>query len=118
MTQEQINRQSACLYRLFYLNRMQHWEYEQFLKLPAPSGIKNALYRGKQVYASVLEQLRTAMPVSKNKLEAEMNMSEEKIRALSTIFEKLCALEEADVLAMEDEFNKSVTVNYGEGEKV
>lgn len=113
MTEEQVNRQSASLYRQMYLMRMLHYEYDFFLKYPAPSGIKNALYRGKQTYNSVILQLRTAMPISREKLEKELNMSEEKIMALSNILEKLCALDEADVLALETEFENQVKVSYG-----
>lgn len=41
-----------------------------------------------------------------------MNESEEKIRAMANIIEKISLLDESDVLKLEDDFNEHIKIKY------
>lgn len=112
MTQEQANKLSSSLFRQVILMRMLKDENAHFLKSPAPSNIKNALYRGAKAYENIVTDLKIALPLSKNSFEATMKASDEKIFAMNSILEKLAALSEEEVLQLETQFDNLVKVEY------
>lgn len=112
MNTEQQNRLSASLFRQLFLLKMLNYEYEFFVKFPLPSGIKNVLFRAKVVYGSVISDLKAHMPNSHKQIDAQIVHSDEKIRAIATILEKLAVLDEEDVLKLETDFDSMITVQY------
>ena len=96
---------SESIIRQLYLMRMLSFENELFCKMPLPSNVKQTLLRGKTVYSSVLTELGS------NTARKEIEMSEDKLRALSTIFDKLCKSSEEDVLKYEEVFDKHININ-------
>lgn len=96
---------SESIIRCLYLMRMLSFELEFLFTLPLPSNVKKTLLRGKTVYNSVLNELGSETA------RKEVNMSEDKLRAISTIFDKLCKSSEADVLKYEEIFDKHIKLN-------
>ena len=96
---------SESIIRQLYLMRMLSFENELFCKMKLPSNVKQTLLRGKTVYNSVLNELGSETA------RKEVNMSEDKLRAISTIFDKLCKSSEADVLKYEEVFDNHIKLN-------
>lgn len=112
MTQQLRNEMTASLFRQLYLARMMNKEHEYFLKFPLASGIKNVLKRMKDNYHVSLSQLKAYLPKSKDKLDNELALSDEKLNALCNIFEKLSMLDEQQVVELESTFDEMITVKY------
>lgn len=112
MTQEEQNRLTASLFRQLYFARMMHVENEYFLKICSHSGIKNALKRMKDGYVNGLQTVKSYLPVSSKKVDAELKASDEKIQAMVNIFEKIAMLDEQQVLDLETTFDEMVKVVY------
>lgn len=108
MTPQEAQDLSASLFRQTFLMRMLKDENAHFLKTKAPSRLKNALYRGTHTYDNVVKELRICLPLSKEDMERELKLSDEKIYALNAIFEMLAPLDEKDITALEDEFKKTL----------
>ena len=96
---------SESIIRQLYIFRMLSFESELFCKMPLPSNVKQTLLRGKNVYNSVLNELGSETA------RKEVTMSEEKLRAISTIFDKLCKSSESDCLKYEEVFDKHIKLN-------
>jgi hypothetical protein len=112
MNTEQQNRMSASLYRQLFLLKMLSYEYEYFVKYPLPSGIKNILFRATKVFSSIVFDLKMALPKSQGQIDNQVVHSDEKIRAISTVLEKLASLDEKDALMIEATFDSMITVKY------
>lgn len=112
MNQEQVNRLSQSLYRQLFLLKMLHYEYEYFVKSPLASGIKNILFRATKVLPSIVMDLKIALPKSKQQIDNQVIHSDEKVRAIATILEKLSVLDEEDVLKLETDFDEMIKVVY------
>lgn len=112
MNKEQQNRMSASLFRLIFLMKCMSYEFEFFIKFPLPSGIKNILFRANAVFGSIITDLKRHLPNSKKQIDDQVIHSDNKIRAISTILEKLAVLDEETVLEIESSFDKQVIVKY------
>ena len=111
MTQELINRLSASFYRQMFYLKMIAIEQEFFLKEAKHSGIKNVLYRLKNSNKSAIEQLNGYMPESKETVKRIIDESDEKIRAIANIIEKLSLLDEETVLQVETDLEQ-IKIKY------
>lgn len=111
MNQKQQNRLSASLFRQLMLLNMLNYEYQYFSGFKMPSGIKNILFRAKNIYTSIITDLKLHMPNSHKQIDQQIIHSDEKIRAISTILEKLAVMDEEDVLRIEADF-EIVKVQY------
>lgn len=111
MTQEIINRLSASFYRQMFYLKMIAIEQEFFLKEAKHSGIKNVLYRLKNSNKSAIEQLNGYMPESKETVKRIIDESDEKIRAIANIIEKLSLLDEETVLQVETDLEQ-IKIKY------
>lgn len=106
MNQQLKNELTASFIRQLYFSKMLNKEHEHFLKFPAPSNVKNILKRLKDNYANGINQLGSALAVK------ELNQSDEKLNALTNIFEKLAMMEEEDLLKLETTFDELIKVDY------
>lgn len=113
MNQEQINRYSACIYRMTFMLQMIDNEVQYFSQFKsAPSGIRNEFNRLKTVYSKGIQNLTIFMPNSKETFKRQIEQSPEKISAMCVILEKLSLLDEETVFKLEDDFNKQVKIQY------
>lgn len=108
MTPQEAQDLSDSLFRQTFLMRMLKDENAHFLKTKAPSRLKNALYRGAHAYDNVVKELKLCLPLSKEDMERELKLSDDKIYALNAIFEILAPLDEQQLTALEDEFKRTL----------
>ena len=88
-------------------------EHEYYLKLSGSSGVKNVLHRLKVAYTTGVTQLLSYVGIeSQNVIRAEMQNSDEKIRAVTSINERLFFLPTDKVLELEKDFTDLIKVKY------
>lgn len=110
--QQEINRISASFYRQLFLSRMLKYEQDIFMKIAKHSGIKQAMLRMKNGYENGLLQIKAYLGTeSSTTVDQIMKESDEKIRAIHVILEKLAVMSEADVLELENQF-EVINVKY------
>lgn len=110
--QQTINLISASFYRQLFLARMLKFEQDMFIKMAKHSGIKQALLRMRNCYDNQLAQIKSYLGNDTQTTVNEiMNSSDEKIRSIHVIIEKLAVMDEADVLRLEQEF-EVITIKY------
>lgn len=111
--QEQINRDTAAFYRMLFLLKMMHHELEFMNSGGIRTEIKTILVRGKNNYEKVLlELIAKSHPTVQQKLREVSVQSDDKIRAISTILEKLSHLTDEEVENLEDQFNALLQIDY------
>jgi hypothetical protein len=88
-------------------------EHDYYLKLTGNSGVKNVLHRLKMAYTTGVTQLLSYVGVESQKvIRAEMQNSDEKIRAVTSINERLFFLPTEKVLEVEKDFTDLIKVKY------
>ena len=88
-------------------------EHEYYLKLSGSSGVKNVLHRLKVAYTTGVTQLLSYVGIESQKvIRAEMQNSDEKIRAVTSINERLFFLPTEKVLELEKDFTDLIKVKY------
>jgi hypothetical protein len=88
-------------------------EHDYYLKLSGSSGVKNVLHRLKVAYTTGVNQLLSYVGIeSQNVIRAEMQNSDEKIRAVTSINERLFFLPTDKVLELEKDFTDLIKVKY------
>jgi hypothetical protein len=88
-------------------------EHEYYLKLSGSSGVKNVLHRLKVAYTTGVTQLLSYVGIESQKvIRAEMQSSDEKIRAVTSINERLFFLPTDKVLELEKDFTDLIKVKY------
>lgn len=112
MNQEQQNRLMGSLYRQTMYAKLLHIECEAFVKYPVASGIKNTLKRMKDCYVNGIQQIKSYMPKSNAEFQNQLDITDEKAMAISTIIERLYVLDEETVLKLEKDFCEQITVKY------
>jgi hypothetical protein len=114
--EEQNSRQNqitASLFRQLYYAKMFNYEHEHFLKLTSESGIKNVLNRMKTTFHNGITQILSYLPwKSQQIIRDEMNVSDEKIRAMCNVIERMAFLPEEKVLELEQDFTELIQINY------
>jgi len=116
MTEQQeqlLNQLTASIFRQLYYSKMLNIEHDYYLKLTGNSGVKNVLHRLKMAYTTGVNQLLSYVGVeSQNVIRAEMQNSDEKIRAVTSINERLFFLPIDKVLELEKDFTDLIKVKY------
>jgi len=88
-------------------------EHEYYLKLTGNSGVKNVLHRLKTAYTTGVTQLLSYVGIESQKvIRAELESSDEKIRAVTSINERLFFLHTDKVLELEKDFTDLIKVKY------
>ena len=88
-------------------------EHDYYLKLSGSSGVKNVLHRLKVAYTTGVTQLLSYVGIESQKvIRAEMQNSDEKIRAVTSINERLFFLPTEKVLELEKDFTDLIKVKY------
>lgn len=107
------NQITASLFRQLYYSKMFNYEHEHFLKLTSESGIKNVLHRMKTTFHNGINQILSYLPgKSQQIIREEMNVSDEKIRAMCNVIERMAFLPEDKVLELEQDFTSLIQINY------
>jgi hypothetical protein len=111
---EQLNRAQSAMWRMLYLFKLAHYEFEWLKSLPKDSAVRPILARGVQQYEKILTELRGVMssPKSIATIREHMDASDEKIRTLSSIIERLSMCDEKQLEDFETELRKQVNVIY------
>ena len=116
MTEQQeklLNQLTASIFRQLYYSKMLNIEHEYYLKLSGSSGVKNVLHRLKVAYTTGVNQLLSYVGIESQKVtRAEMQNSDEKIRAVTSINERLFFLPTEKVLELEKDFTDLIKVKY------
>jgi hypothetical protein len=88
-------------------------EHDYYLKLSGSSGVKNVLHRLKVAYTTGVTQLLSYVGIESQKvIRAEMQSSDEKIRAVTSINERMFFLPTDKVLELEKDFTDLIKVKY------
>lgn len=111
---EQLNRAQSAMWRMLYLFKLAHYEFEWLKSLPKDSAVRPILARGVQQYEKILTELRGVMssPKSISTIREHMDASDEKIRTLSSIIERLSMCDEKQLEDFDTELRKQVNVIY------
>ena len=116
MTEQQeqhLNQLTASIFRQLYYSKMLNIEHDYYLKLSGSSGVKNVLHRLKVAYTTGVNQLLSYVGIESQKvIRAEMQNSDEKIRAVTSINERLFFLPTDKVLELEKDFTDLIKVKY------
>lgn len=116
MTEQQeqlLNQLTASIFRQLYYSKMLNIEHEYYLKLTGNSGVKNVLHRLKTAYTTGVTQLLSYVGIESQKvIRAELESSDEKIRAVTSINERLFFLHTDKVLELEKDFTDLIKVKY------
>jgi len=116
MTEQQeqhLNQLTASIFRQLYYSKMLNIEHEYYLKLTGNSGVKNVLHRLKTAYTTGVTQLLSYVGTeSKKVIREEIEHSDEKIRAVTSINERLFFLHTDKVLELEKDFTDLIKVKY------
>ena len=116
MTEQQeqlLNQLTASIFRQLYYSKMLNIEHDYYLKLSGSSGVKNVLHRLKVAYTTGVNQLLSYVGIESQKvIRAEMQTSDEKIRAVTSINERLFFLPTEKVLELEKDFTDLIKVKY------
>ena len=88
-------------------------EHDYYLKLSRSSGVKNVLHALKVAYTTGVNQLLSYVGIESLKvIRAEIESSDEKIRAVTSINERLFFLPTEKVLELEKDFTDLIKVKY------
>lgn len=106
------NQLSASLFRQLYYLQLAHFEHTYFVKSAVSSGIKNTLSRMMASHRNGITTILSMLPLSSHIVRKDLEMSEEKIRAMSSIIERLAVMDEAQVLQLENDFVTAIQIQY------
>ena len=111
--QQHLNQLTASIFRQLYYSKMLNIEHEYYLKLTGNSGVKNVLHRLKTAYTTGVTQLLSYVGIESQKLiREEIESSDEKIRAVTSINELLFFLPTDKVLELEKDITDLIKVKY------
>jgi len=111
--EQHLNQLTASIFRQLYYSKMLNIEHEYYLKLTGNSGVKNVLHRLKTAYTTGVTQLLSYVGTeSKKVIREEIEHSDEKIRAVTSINERLFFLHTDKVLELEKDFTDLIKVKY------
>ena len=111
--EQHLNQLTASIFRQLYYSKMLNIEHEYYLKLTGNSGVKNVLHRLKTAYTTGVTQLLSYVGIESQKvIREEIERSDEKIRAVTSINERMFFLHTEKVLELEKDFTDLIKVKY------
>lgn len=103
---------TQSLYRLIAYVRLQKIEVDYMRSLGCPAYLQELLGKATANNNRLLQQIDNALVTSRNKVAIEIELSDDKVRDIGMIIERLYVLEDDEVAALLKQYQEAIKIEW------